>query len=90
MSEITHLWLVLHVTWAGVDMSIGDAPQVRQGVTVVVPAPVAEVQTPQEGHLLINGHDLLMVGPEEHSPRPVVWVPKNLKKCNTGKLCQTD
>ena len=89
-SDITHLWLVLHVTWAGVDMSIGDAPQVRQGVTVVVPAPIAEVQTPQEGHLLINGHNLLMVGPEEHSPWPVVWVPKNLNKCNTGKLCHTD
>jgi hypothetical protein len=51
---------------------------------VVVPASVAEVDAADEGHRLVDHHDLLVVRPEEHARLRVVWVTENLRCNNRG------
>lgn len=45
---------------------------------MIIPASIAEVDTPDEGNSLINADDLLVMRPEQHAGFRVVWVTENL------------
>lgn len=51
---------------------------------MIVPASIAQVDAPNEGHGLVNTHDLLVMRPKQHAVLSVVGVTENLGAYRRG------